>query len=504
MRLFFNWRSLIGVVIWSLSFLGASAQNQDKGTGVFLDEAVYAQVPRLEAFTGAKTKRSLPRYSLRKYCPIPGNQGSSNACVGWATGYGAMTISQAIQNNTTNRVEITQNAFSASFIFNQIKTQNCGGAILTDALDLLKNTGDCRYQTFGDNPYDCEKSPAANSLTEAKNYKIKDYAALFYKDDAANLKIKKILQAIAHDNPVIAVLQVSPSFHQVEIGQEMWSPDTIETAPLMGHAMVVTGYDKRLRKVELMNSWGPNWGDQGFIWISFDDFAKLAWFGFQLLPDSWSPRLAITAHPDSSAADTRQYMSGTLSLLTDTLSGNQHMAPTFSKKEATVFDLQNGFYQVISGEWHPYSGYKLAVNDLTKGIYLYLFSLNPKGEINFLYPLKKDINTGFNLAHFIPGDSLEITYPPGDDWLELEYPGVDYLGALFSWRAIPDVEEKIAQLQHLQAPLPERLEQVFGEALIPLEDIDFDLEQMTFKTSFPTSSQQKIVPLIFATEVWDK
>lgn len=503
MSLLFNWRSLIVGLIWSFSWLYATAQNQDHGTGVILDEAAYAQVPRLEAFAGAKTKRSLPRYSLRQYCPIPGNQGSSNACVGWAAGYGAMTISQAIQDQNTNREAITQNAFSASFIFNQIKSKNCGGALLTDALDLLKKTGDCRYQTFGDNPYDCEKPPAPHTLSEAEKYKIKDYAALFYKDDAANLKIKKVLQAIAQDNPVIAVLQVSPSFYQIEIGQEIWSPDTLEAAPLMGHAMVVTGYDKRLRKLELMNSWGPNWGDQGFIWISFEDFAKLAWFGFQLLPDHWHSSLPTSAHPDSSTS-TLQYMSGTLTLLTDTLSDYSQMAPTFTRKEATVFDLQNGFYQVISGEWHPYSGYKLGVNDLTKGIYLYLFSLNPQGEINFLYPLKKDLDTGFKLAHFIPGDSLEMSYPPGEDWLELEYPGVDYLGALFSWRAIPDVEDKIAALQHLQMPLPERLTNVFGDALIPLEEIDFDLENMTFRASISTDRKQQIVPLIFAIDVWDK
>ena len=43
-----------------------------------------------------------------------------------------------------------------------------------------------------------------------------------------------------------------------------------------GHAMCVIGYDdnKGGGAFEVMNSWGEDWGDNGFFWITYDDFTK--------------------------------------------------------------------------------------------------------------------------------------------------------------------------------------------------------------------------------------
>ena len=57
---------------------------------------------------------------LSPYCPEPGNQGKIQSCVGWATGYAAMSIQHAIRDKRTNKREITAHAFSAHFIYNQI------------------------------------------------------------------------------------------------------------------------------------------------------------------------------------------------------------------------------------------------------------------------------------------------------------------------------------------------------------------------------------------------
>jgi hypothetical protein len=38
-----------------------------------------------------------------------------------------------------------------------------------------------------------------------------------------------------------------------------------------GHAMVIVGYDDQRRAYRVLNSWGADWGDHGYIWWDYDD-----------------------------------------------------------------------------------------------------------------------------------------------------------------------------------------------------------------------------------------
>ena len=44
----------------------------------------------------------------------------------------------------------------------------------------------------------------------------------------------------------------------------------------MGHAMVIIGYDDNMYggAFEILNSWGEEWGDNGYIWIRESDLIK--------------------------------------------------------------------------------------------------------------------------------------------------------------------------------------------------------------------------------------
>jgi C1A family cysteine protease len=58
-------------------------------------------------------------------------------------------------------------------------------------------------------------------------------------------------------------------------GWDIWDSDTItydeNVYELGGHAYVLVGYDEAEKVFFLVNSWGPDWGENGFAKYSYDD-----------------------------------------------------------------------------------------------------------------------------------------------------------------------------------------------------------------------------------------
>ena len=71
-------------------------------------------------------------------------------------------------------------------------------------------------------------------------------------------------------------MMVGGSYMQPMMGQDVWNP-TQDDASMMGfggHAQCVVGYDdaKYGGAFLIMNSWGPQWGNNGFAWVRYKHF----------------------------------------------------------------------------------------------------------------------------------------------------------------------------------------------------------------------------------------
>ncbi|MCK6691754.1 MAG: hypothetical protein L6Q97_06575, partial [Thermoanaerobaculia bacterium] len=92
---------------------------------------------------GSKSENDLlkdkPKIDLRPYCPTPQHQGAISSCTGWAAGYGAMTILESIRQHWNGHADtITASAYSALFVYNQVKAGSCdAGADIGKAAALL-------------------------------------------------------------------------------------------------------------------------------------------------------------------------------------------------------------------------------------------------------------------------------------------------------------------------------------------------------------------------------
>jgi hypothetical protein len=151
--------------------------------------------------------------------------------------------------------------FSEAYAYNQslITPGNCNsGTAFTLVLDVLKAKGNCTLSTM---PYtgDCNVMPNAAQDAEAANFKITGYSKILTTDTAL---IKLML---TQHHPLMAGVSMDNSFTNAQEGF-IWQTHVAGAAP---HAMLVVGYDDNRQAFKLMNSWGTEWGDAGFGWISY-------------------------------------------------------------------------------------------------------------------------------------------------------------------------------------------------------------------------------------------
>ncbi len=287
-RQIFRLLLILGIVYCSNAFAQVEDDEdfKDFPTGMILDEdedEKYEAQPRRPRYDSEKFGEFPLKVDLKPYCPLVGNQGEINSCVGWATGYGALTIQQAIENGWTDKKMITKNAHSALFIYNQIKVSDCAsGSRISDAIEFLSSNGDCYARDFDRDVNNCQRSPEFTIQEYAKKYKVSDYMTLFESDADPKSKIYRIKESLAQGKPVIVGVKIRKNFARLKKGDKYWWPDLGNTTPMGGHAMVVVGYNDAFEAFEVMNSWGKDWARDGFVKVKYDAFANHCKYAYQL------------------------------------------------------------------------------------------------------------------------------------------------------------------------------------------------------------------------------
>ncbi len=243
------------------SFLILSVQtNAENGTGlIFLDEAQYQDIP----LATVSMMGTLPtQVDLSKWFPTPGHQGRQSSCVGWAVAYGLKSYQEAVERKIAPSSDNT--LYSPSFVYNQIKLNGCGGGShISDALNLLKRGGVSNLASFPYLENNCTSIPSETVKNQAKDFAIADWRRVNTKDD---IEIKSQLNA---GFPIVIGMMVDDGFQQLGQNQIYYGPSGQEKG---GHAMVVVGYDDHKKAYKLFNSWGTDWGTNGFGWVSYNAF----------------------------------------------------------------------------------------------------------------------------------------------------------------------------------------------------------------------------------------
>jgi len=221
-------------------------------------------IPELDTatFFGGRLMNLAPSFSLDM--PPVQNQGEEFSCIGFASAYAA----RSYQYHRDNQITYTDynDKFSPEFLYNSIKASgDCQiGTNYRSALEFLKNHGVC---TWAKMPYSstngCSILPDQPQKDNASLFKIVDYYRIRITTDN---NLKRILE---ENNPILIAVQLDAGF-AASNNNVTWK--TQQGNLLGGHAMVICGWDDNRDggAWKVMNSWGTDWHDNGYGWISYD------------------------------------------------------------------------------------------------------------------------------------------------------------------------------------------------------------------------------------------
>ncbi|MBO5065322.1 MAG: peptidase C1 [Clostridia bacterium] len=194
--------------------------------------------------------------------PTPGDQGQQNSCVGWALGYALKSNSEYLKRGWT--LSTNNHKTSPGYIYNQINNGTDGGARIFDALELMKTQGasTLAYYPYRESNYTIQPNPTQRA--NAGLYKISGFHTL--------MGINDIKQRIAQSYGVVISIEVYPDFTYLSQSDSIYD-DISGTKKDLGHTICLIGYDDNIGDngaFKFINSWGTDWGVNGYGWISYD------------------------------------------------------------------------------------------------------------------------------------------------------------------------------------------------------------------------------------------
>ena len=223
------------------------------------------------------------KYSLEKHVPAVLEQ-NGQSCVGFASLYYTMSTMYNLSFNITDHNAKIAHAFDPYFIYTilQKDVSHCeNGLYMYEAIDLITKVGAKKmfFPPFLNCSSDMSDNVLTNTLKYSKPYRAKD----FYTADINHPEIISTIKGSIYNGLPVACgfsitksLYPSSSSNPMGVGSDgLWIPSDLGGIE-GGHAMTVVGYDnyKYGGAFRIVNSWGSNYGDNGFIWMKYSDFRK--------------------------------------------------------------------------------------------------------------------------------------------------------------------------------------------------------------------------------------
>ncbi|WP_302625988.1 C1 family peptidase [uncultured Eubacterium sp.] len=232
--------------------------------------------------------------STSEYFPEITNQGGLGACTSFAQTYYQFTYEM---NRKMNRAATTESTLSPIYPYNLIANNNGNsGANPARLYSLLQHKGTIPWSgtEYSRNPKTW--FPTKENWNKADNYRLKKY--YFFGKNLGNSgneisspKDSKlnIIKSMLNMGQVVCITTYISSRKEETLGQNSPHAGEMIITDILGqqgcHRMTIVGYDDNIwvdingdgqvqeaekGAFKIANSWGDNWGNDGFCWFAYD------------------------------------------------------------------------------------------------------------------------------------------------------------------------------------------------------------------------------------------
>ena len=245
--------------------VGSVTPTEEHGLGNNdIDPLEYADIDSFEGegdLLGAPgAQPTLPsKIDLSANFPTPGNQGQQGSCVGWATAYAAKSYQEKVEMSWS--LNSPEHLFSPAFIYNQINGGQDNGSSIVEALRLITGRGAATLATMPYTDRDFTTQPKPTAFEEATKFKAARFQTV---NGTAGIKA-----ALASGQPVVGGIGVFPASFRLQGANSIYNAALGSYGG--GHAVAIVGYDDNRYggAFKIINSWGTDWGDQGYFWLPY-------------------------------------------------------------------------------------------------------------------------------------------------------------------------------------------------------------------------------------------
>jgi len=232
---------------------------------------VYAAPRKIQKFIPGKIY-------LRNHCPQIYDQGQLGSCT-------ANAIAGAFEYNILKQNPARDFVPSRLFIYyNERVIENTvsadAGAQIRDGMKSINKLGVCNETIWPYNISMFAKKPSATCYKTALQHQTLQYQRV-------NRKLSQMKTCLAEGFPFVFGFTVYESFEGNEVAKtgKLNMPKTGEVV-VGGHAVLAVGYDDKLKRFIVRNSWGQGWGMQGYFTMPYTYLME-----GNLSDDFWTIRL---------------------------------------------------------------------------------------------------------------------------------------------------------------------------------------------------------------------
>lgn len=329
----------------------------------------------------------------------------------------------------------------------------------------------------------CLLPPSADLLSRAaQNRPIMDYVKVFDEYNTNAEKSFRTRQQIGlYKTPVIVGIEVRENLQNLRSTDEFYAPSG-KIIDL--HAVTVVGYDTRGFKI--LNSWGSNWGKNGYFWVRSSDFEQIAFGGIALvLSNNYRPG------PSPSPSD----------ILVGGEFGFQYLDRDFGRfVKLSSSHLNNGVYELSRKDWKIGQQFQLLTNNPTDKQFMCVFSIDATNELNVHWPRNGAVaqfnNKLFGLgeADILPTIDFDVLIPSKNSAMTIEKTGTDYLCVLYSDKPLlAELPAILGRIQSANGDIYSRIRAGLGSRLVPASSIRYDVNGMK---GVANSTQGDTMPLV--------